>query len=151
MEKFSENFPKRTIPPIDSAATNGILVAHRIKESIVTKEEIRVFTQRLPAHLHAFARDEAYRQRISLNEYITSLVKADFEHNEYLQSPEHFERLKQIEERVAEQKRLDELWEAGAKQREEEAEETLRRLHEELQQHVKEEVARQVAEILKQQ
>ena len=43
----------------------------------MTDEEIRKYTQRLPARLHDFASEEAYRRRMSLNEYIISLVEAD--------------------------------------------------------------------------
>ncbi len=32
-------------------------------------------TQRIPPDLHAFAKEEAYRQRMSLNEYINSLIQ----------------------------------------------------------------------------
>ena len=52
-------------------------------------EEVRKYTQRLPARLHNFARDEAHRQRTSLNEYIVSLVQQEFEINEQVQTAEY--------------------------------------------------------------
>ena len=72
----------------------------------MTEEEIRQIGLRLPAYLHEFARDEAYRQRVSLNAYITSLIKKGFEHREYLQSPEYLERQEQLEKKIAKQQQI---------------------------------------------
>lgn len=40
----------------------------------MNEQEIVRVTQRIPVELHAFAKEEAYRQRMSLNDYINSLI-----------------------------------------------------------------------------
>jgi len=96
----------------------------------MTEEEIRKYTQRLPAYLHDFAREEAYWQRISLNEYIVSLVKADFEFKQYEQSPEHAKRLAELEIRTKETETRMATMEQRLKEKQEQLEKNLKQMFE---------------------